>query len=86
MLIMRCKHCKNRTSYGRRGLCRACHGDIRIRRHYPQAGRSPITPDHPASVDAGPTSAFQGSEGKMLVMQARQRLGLELFSDRDGET
>lgn len=91
----RCKHCQRCKGTEARGLCRRCFGDLSIRERYPAgtpgvravpraAGEDPV-PDFCgwAPPPPAPTTAVPGSEAKLVVMESRARLGVQLFHPGD---
>lgn len=84
-----CSHCsKPVKNWHRRGLCRKCHDNPKIREKYsPESpnGRRGNRPDFNGRFVAAafPTSAPPGSKEKVDVLMERARLGLSLEHPHD---
>lgn len=86
----RCRHCRrNAADTGRRGLCRGCHTDRRVRAAYPPAAEAFAAAGvkaweaQPAGAAAEPTGERPGTAGKLAELERRATLGLALFSPGD---
>jgi len=86
-----CLHCVIRRGYrSQRGLCGVCYDDRGIRALYPgrlPSNRRPEEEDFCGgyTVPSTSTEALQGTEEKLLVLQARAAAHVSLFHPRDGE-
>lgn len=94
--LVPCRHCQRLRSAlrAKRGLCRACHADPKVRCRYPHSGTSllrlgtgtPLQRDFagPAPEPPPVPGLEPGSEAKKALLAQRAARGLELFP-RKGE-
>lgn len=77
-----CRHCEREDLCKKRGLCKRCYNNPRIRKRYPVPAKYveyttvPNLPDEP-------TQAQPGSEEKMQILERRMRAGTQLFHPMD---
>lgn len=84
---MLCIHCHILKANRSRGLCPKCYYDLDIRHSYPYLTDScnrGVGADNPiGELSAYPTEALPGTEEKVVVMEARAKLGQSLWHPLD---
>jgi hypothetical protein len=66
-------------------FCQKCSRSVAIHQRYPPPVRAGQAAEPPLPLPAEPTTTRPGSEAKLLALEARAAVGVELFRADDGQ-